>query len=383
MAEQKKGNDTIPWLLIIILFFLGLWPISLVILLVKLFGRDEKKTRQAPPLSAETSQGKKETGKGAPAVRKVTKSPVPKKSTAKTLAIIGVLLLVVGSFSCADPIEMMIWAGKAEVWYVRELLQALAIVVAGGAMLGSGISMDSSLKRYQRYLVVMGQREAISTDELARTLGLSKKRVEKDLRKMLDKGYFGGKAYYNVELGYLFRSSAADAAFKKRQEEAAAAKQPAAAEEGYNGILMEIRRANDEIADPVLSAKIDQLETLAGRIFRIVEEEPAKAERIATFFNYYLPTTQKLLDSYAKFESAGIEGENLRQAKARIESTMDTIVRGFEHQLDELYQSDALDVDRDIRVMETMLNRDTASVEQDFGLGGQAAAQQQEEESSR
>ncbi len=381
MAEQKKGNDSIPWVLIGILFFLGLWPISLVILLVKLYGKDEKKTRQAPPLSAETKQTKREKGKGITAVRKVTKSPVPKKSTAKILGIIGVLLLVVGFYSCADPIEMMIWAGKAEVWYVKNLLQGLGIVVAGGAMLGSGISMDSSLKRYQRYLVVMGQRQAISTDELGRTLGLTKKRVEKDLWKMLDKGYFGGKAYYNVELGYLFRSSAADAAFKKRQEEAAAAKQPAAAEQGYNGVLMEIRRANDEIADPVLSAKIDQLETLAARIFHIVEEEPEKAERIATFFNYYLPTTQKLLDSYAKFESAGIEGENLRLAKARIESTMDTIVHGFEHQLDELYQSDVLDVDRDIRVMETMLNRDTASVEQDFGLSSQAAAWQQEETS--
>ena len=57
---------------------------------------------------------------------------------------------------------------------------------------------------------------------------------------------------------------------------------------------------------------------------------------------------------------------------------MDAIVRGFEHQLDELYKADAMDVDSDIRVMETMLRRDTASVEEDFGLG--AAAQRQTEE---
>ena len=50
-----------------------------------------------------------------------------------------------------------------------------------------------------------------------------------------------------------------------------------------------------------------------------------------------------------------MEGENLRQAKARIESTMDLIIKGFEHQLDELYKADAMDVDSDIRVMETML----------------------------
>ena len=74
-----------------------------------------------------------------------------------------------------------------------------------------------------------------------------------------------------------------------------------------------------------------------------------------------------------------MEGENLRQAKARIKSTMDLIIKGFEHQLDELYKADAMDVDSDIRVMETMLERDTASVEKDFGLGEFAAEQKPEE----
>jgi len=89
--------------------------------------------------------------------------------------------------------------------------------------------------------------------------------------------------------------------------------------------------------------------------------------------NYYLPTTLKLLGTYTEFEEAGIEGENLRQAKGRIESIMDNLLENFEKQLDELYRSEAMDVDADIRVMENMLNRDLSSVERDFGLGGGAA----------
>ena len=130
----------------------------------------------------------------------------------------------------------------------------------------------------------------------------------------------------------------------------------------------------------VLSAKIDRLEEVTAKIFRAVEEDPQKRGKIDTFLNYYLPTTQKLLDSYAEFESAGVEGENLRQAKSRIEATMDAIVKGFEHQLDELYKADALDVDSDIRVMEHMLRRDTATTEDDFGLSGGTAAQSREDE---
>ena len=84
--------------------------------------------------------------------------------------------------------------------------------------------------------------------------------------------------------------------------------------------------------------------------------------------HYYMPTTQKLLDSYAEFEEADIQGANVDAAKAKIEKTMDDIVRGFERQLDELYRSDAMDIDSDIRVMETMLRRDHGTVADDFGL---------------
>ena len=138
-------------------------------------------------------------------------------------------------------------------------------------------------------------------------------------------------------------------------------------EKGYSGILRNIRRANDRIADPELSRKIDRLEQISGLIFKEVEEHPEKRNSIRTFFDYYLPTTQKLLDTYADFEETGVEGEHLRQAKERIEQTMDMIVDGFEHQLDQLYSSDAMDVVSDIQVMEAMLNRDTASAAKDFG----------------
>lgn len=108
------------------------------------------------------------------------------------------------------------------------------------------------------------------------------------------------------------------------------------------------------------------------------EEDPAKKNQAATFLNYYLPTTEKLLDSYADFEEAGVSGENLTQAKEKIRRTMDSIMAGFERQLDALYHADAMDVDSDIRVMETMLRRDGGSVEEDFGLGGTAVATQED-----
>ena len=113
--------------------------------------------------------------------------------------------------------------------------------------------------------------------------------------------------------------------------------------------------------------EIERLEQISALIFKEVEAHPEKRDRIRTFFDYYLPTTQKLLDTYAEFDEMGVEGENMTQAKARIAEMMDSIVEGFEHQLDQLYSADAMDVVSDIKVMETMLSRDTASAAKDFG----------------
>ena len=373
--KQNQKNDWGSWVFIAILFGVGLWPIALIILFSKLFAPDRKqKVAPPPPLQVDGM----ETGKTAAsrqhnraeqAAWKMVRSPQEKTSTARRLKILGIIVAVVGAFMAYEPIDMMIWLGYFDSWYVSDLLKALALVIGGAGMLAAGMKMDSALKRYAKYLAVMGDREAMAAEELARKLGYSKSRVAKDLQKMIEQGYFGGQAYYNMELGYLFRTSKASVDLENERRKAAEAKTeaPPETEEGYSGILRDIRRANDRIADPVLSAKIDRLESITANIFKAVEEDPKKRGRIDTFLNYYLPTTQKLLDSYASFEAAGVEGENLRQAKARIEKTMDSIVAGFAHQLDDLYKADAMDVDSDIRVMESMLNRDMASAERDFG----------------
>lgn len=408
MAENKKktsGGGDWSWPLIVLAFW-AFWPLGLLLLFGKLFAEDEKKPAQkAPPLQGTAGQaGTSRSAASAPphrqtkatkAVKKVTKSPATKKSTARWLKIIGLIVLFFGLRATGDGLSSTLWALQNDwttLWWLEDLLSGLALAAGGGAMLYSGFSMDRQLKRFSKYLLVLGDREAMPIDELARTLGYSERRVEKDLEKMIDKGYFGGKAYLNMELGYLFRSSGAGEEFRRRFEEAVqaeargtaeaaprgAAEVPKEAEEGYSGILRNIRRANDQIADPVLSAKIDRLEEITAKIFKAVEEDPRKKDRIGTFLNYYLPTTQKLLDSYASFEAAGVEGDNLRQAKERIENTMDSIVKGFEHQLDELYQADAMDVDSDIRVMEHMLRRDTGSAAEDFGLGGSTVQTEEE-----
>ena len=272
--------------------------------------------------------------------------------------------------------------GLARLWHdtQQQLGEALREKASGAALLlGSG-GLKRRQRRYATYLRTAGQKPAVPLAHLARAADVSERRLEKDLDIMLEKGLWGENAYIDKGSGMLFRSQEAASAYfaaanaDKRPQEA-----PAPAE-GYDGVLRQIRDLNDRIADEALSAKIDRLEQVSGSIFKAIEDNGDKRAAAGKFLNYYLPTTLKLLENYADFEEAGVSGENLSQAKSRIAATMDNIVAGFEHQLDELYRTDAMDVDSDIRVMETMLRRDTASAADDFGLGGAAVQRQSEEE---
>lgn len=390
---KKNNNDLGSWIFIAVMFAVA-WPVGLILLLSKLSEGGGRKMRQqarnawqrtaAGSAEAKPSQARASAAKNT--VRKVTETPNYSDKGAKTMKIIGAVLGILGCVAMLSAVsDNLSYAYHYNEWwyFARQLFYPLGMMAGGASLLlGSG-AMKRRQRRFATYLRTVGQKQAVPLDYLARAADVSRRRVEKDVNLMLEKGLWGDEAYIDMGSGMLFKSQAAatayfDAAHRAKAEQGQPA-QPAPAPAGYAAILAQIRELNDRIADEAISAKLDRMEQVSGRIFKLIEEDEAKRDAAGTFLNYYLPTTLKLLENYASFEEAGVSGENLSQAKAKIEKTMDSIVAGFEHQLDELYRTDAMDIDSDIRVMETMLRRDTASVADDFGLNGSSAVQQRDE----
>lgn len=361
-ANKPSNSEMGSWITIAVMFAIA-WPIGLFLLIRKLTDDGGKKSAAAAAAEKAPQEQKRTTVKST--VSHVTRTPNDSDKSARVLKIVGIALAAVGLLACAGTLVDLPYA--LEYGYLWQLLEDLFIatgfLAGGGALLAGSGAMKRRMRRCAKYLAVAGTAPSVSISRLAAAAEVSERRVERDLELMIEKGMWGEGAYVDLSAGKLFRSASAGAA---HYESKAAPVTPPETQQGYSGILRQIRRANDRIADAELSAKIDRLEEIAGRIFRLIENEPAKKAKAATFLNYYLPTTQKLLDAYAEFEEAGVSGGNLSAAKRKIEQTMDNIVVGFERQLDELYRTDALDIDSDIRVMETMLRRDTARVEDDF-----------------
>ena len=392
--KKNNNNDLGSWILIAVMFAVA-WPVGLILLLSKLSEGGGRKMRQqareawqrTAAGSAEAKPAQARTSAAKNTVRKVTETPNYSDKGAKTMKIIGAVVAILGAFFLVQQVDYfeLRYAIKWHDWMdlLRQVFYPMGMMAGGvSLLLGSG-AMKRRQRRFATYLRTAGQKAAVPLDYLARAADVSRKRVEKDVNLMLEKGMWGDEAYIDLGSGMLFKSQEAatayfDAAHRAKAEQEQPQQPAAAAPEGYAAILAQIRDLNVRIADERLSAQMDRMEQVAGRIFRLIEEDENKRAAAGTFLSYYLPTTLKLLENYAAFEEAGVSGENLSQAKAKIEKTMDSIVAGFEHQLDELYRTDAMDIDSDIRVMETMLRRDTASVADDFGLNGGSAVQQKE-----
>ena len=125
--------------------------------------------------------------------------------------------------------------------------------------------------------------------------------------------------------------------------------------------IAEMKRLDDSIADPAISAQIVRLQELSGKIFAQVEQNPEKLPQIRKFMSYYLPTTLKLLNAYDRMGQQGVAGENISSTMHRVEDMMATVVIAFEKQLDNLFSAEALDLSTDMVVLENMMAREGLS----------------------
>ena len=123
-----------------------------------------------------------------------------------------------------------------------------------------------------------------------------------------------------------------------------------------DAVLSAIRQLNDDIDDEMMSQKIDASGRSPARSSPTRSRTPTgpAAAQLSELLPAHHPEDPQGL---CRMEEQGVEGENIRSAKERIEGMMDKVVEGFEKQLDRLFQDDAMDIATDVQVLERMLER--------------------------
>ena len=357
--RPDNGNELFSWILILILL-VTLWPVGIILLVRKLVGMGRRP--QFPYLGPSPgTQGVRTPPPNAAGKR-------PSLGKGKAMTIIGAIMAVIFGIATVSGLPVV-----SSIWGFPMSLAAMSPVIglfAGGlALMAAGSISTRKAKRFRKYLALIGRRESVSVVQLAHAMPVSVRKACCDLQEMLDEGI--------LPAGYLDMSSheliLSDEGLKDEPEpektEEAQEEEPLDLRDD-DAVLREIRRLNDDIDDPAMSRKIDRIGEITSKIYGYAKQNPGKEDQLRSFLNYYLPTTLKILKAYARMEDQGVEGENIRTAKARIEGMMDKVVDGFEKQLDRLFEVDTMDITADVEVLERMLEKDGLSGGMDFGQTG-------------
>ena len=376
----RSGPDWGFWILALFFLFM-LPPVGILMIVIKLAGGGRKKSRprgrhpyymqkEQGQMGARTVQmgGQAQTGRSPnPGTVPPANSLLSQMSSkAKRLTTVGIVLSAIFGFISIDEIVGNLWMLPDIAWYLEEIVFPLCGFGAGLGCLWGGLRRRKQVRTFRSYLAMIGSRTTISISALSSAMGVSPAKVRDTLEDMLDDGFFPqGYLDYGNDRLVLTSDGIPD---PPKEEEKPAQEEPA--EDPQNAILEEIRAINADIDNPKLNQQIDRIGVITAKVFEYQRSHPQKSNQLHSFLSYYLPTTLKILRAYAQLEDQEVDGENISAAMERIEGMMDKVVEGFEKQLDQLFQGDALDITADVEVLERMLAKDGLSSGSTLRMGG-------------
>lgn len=264
-------------------------------------------------------------------------------------------------------------------YFIIPFLIFLSMAIGGLAMGVSGSKRFGFLDRFGKYTYRLEQRAYVSAKELSEKTGKSVEFTMRDLEKMIRQKLFY-QAHLDWENKYLilsdrtfeqYQMAQEDYQKEQKEKEEQKAKDQQIPEKCRKMIaegqryVTHIRECNDAIPGEEISRKLDTMEQLVKRIFDEVRQHPEVADDLNKMMEYYLPMTEKLLDSYRELDAQPIAGENVTKTKKEIEDAVDSLNIAFEKLLDSLFEDRAWDISSDISVLNTMLAQEGLK-EEDF-----------------
>ena len=294
--------------------------------------------------------------------------------TSTALCVVGGLGLGITSIATLTGGLTALIAGTLSV---AGMVISGGFLAAFGLILGKGIGKRRSSELAARYAQIIGDRQYIDTEVLALSLNRSKKKVLRELKMLLDQGYFpqghldrNGKTFIltdEVFNHYLEletkggRDDIIDTTARAEDEQQFPTLSPEDSAELSRMIregreyISRFRTLNNDIPGVEISAKLDRLEGLLKEIFASVTEHPEQMKKIHELMDYYLPTAVKLVDAYREYDRVSEPGKEILEAKKDIENTLDTINESLAKLLNKLFRDSVLDVTTDAQVLKTVL----------------------------
>lgn len=270
------------------------------------------------------------------------------------------------------------------------IMSALPGVVFGGAslvgiiagfvflsgfafLLNKGISEGNRLKLAKRFAVACGQKGYAEIDNLVNATGMKKKKIIKELRRMLQLGFYPQGRLDDDNTNLILTDKVYQQYLESKKSTYRETVDTTAREVDSNGLSPEeqkefaqmisdgndyikrLRELNSHIPGEVITEKLSRLEAILNEIFTRVKEHPEQMSRMRELMDYYLPTMIKLVSAYEEYDRVSEPGDDLIKAKKDIEDTLDTINVALRKLLNNLFKDSVWDVTSDAQVLKNVL----------------------------
>lgn len=130
----------------------------------------------------------------------------------------------------------------------------------------------------------------------------------------------------------------------------------------------QINSISSQIEDKKLVENIKQICETSAKIIDTLSKKPEKLGQANNFLNYYLPVTIKILNRYDEIENQKLNTAESEKFMKSVQEMTVKIKEAFNEQLNNMYQTEMIDTDAEIKVFETMLKSDGFLDDIDFNI---------------
>ena len=121
---------------------------------------------------------------------------------------------------------------------------------------------------------------------------------------------------------------------------------------------LQISNISKQIEDKEVVENIEQICDISNKIIDTLSKNPNKLRQARNFLNYYLPVTIKILTRYDEIENQRLNTTESKEFMESVKKMTEKIKNAFNEQLNNMYQTEMIDTDAEIKVFESMLKSD-------------------------
>lgn len=121
---------------------------------------------------------------------------------------------------------------------------------------------------------------------------------------------------------------------------------------------LQINNISKQLEDKALVENVKQICDTSNKIIDTLSKNPNKLGQARNFLNYYLPVTIKILTRYDEIENQRLNTPESQKFMKSVQDMTEKIKNAFNEQLNNMYQTEMIDTDAEIKVFETMLKSD-------------------------